>query len=247
MMILSSLSSKTATPIDPVHWLPSGNFTDPPQWNLDTWARKTVYLLGMVHNLSCRTRHISNDRILEASKREWNELSARIHQHQEVCPPPGRPLSVVEQQPFREIGYTNGSVAAAWQMYHTLVLVHCISAPSFPAERLSTLCSASSTALEHAKLIVANSITNRFDTAWVNAVQLLTTAGQCLVGWQSRHACTTVLDDIRRATGWKTRDNLAILFQSWNQEGSTNVPVCANEHASLLLHLMEAVDQPSIE
>lgn len=99
---------------------------------------------------------------------------------------------------------------------------------------------ASSTATVHAKLIVANSITNRFDTAWVNAVQLLTTAGQCLVDWQTRHACTTILEDIRRATGWETRENLAVLFKSWDQEGPMGLPVCEDGTAKLLVRLVEA-------
>ncbi|KAK5165563.1 uncharacterized protein LTR77_009092 [Saxophila tyrrhenica] len=243
MMILSSMSSGTPTPIDTAHWLPSNDFEDPEEWTADTWARKTVYMLGAVHNFLCRSRHVSDPTTIEADKRDWDSLSQKIRHHQTLCPSTCRPLSIVRREPLQEICYTNGSIAAAWQMYHALCLVHSIGAPSLPNERLTTLQAASSTAVEHAKLIVANSIFNRFDTAWVNAVQLLTTAGHCLAGWQLRHACMTILEDIRRTTGWKTRENLAVLFHAWDRVESAGLSVCPDRTTGLLLYLLEARDQ----
>lgn len=221
MMILSSMSTETPTPIDSTQWLPAGNFTNSLRWNVDSWARKTVYLLGCVHNFRFRTSRTSEATVEKAIQSEWNELATIIRQHETCCPATCRPLSVVEQQPLPDIAYANASVAAAWQMYHTLVLIHAACAPGLMRGRQRLLFDASSTPCEQARLIVANSISNRYDVAWVNAVQLLTTAGYHLNGWSIRHRCATILQDIRQSTGWKTEENVSTLFEVWDREVPT--------------------------
>lgn len=211
MMILSNLSSGTPTPIETSRWLPSAEYEDPPSWTVDTWANKIVYLLGAVHNLGCRIRRCVNKSLTASLQDEWQYFSVTIRDHEAACPMACRPLSVVPERAFEAVGYTNGSVAAAWQMYHTLALVHAVCIPSMPAESAAALHSLPPIATSLAQKIVANSSTNRNSTAWVNAVQLLTIAGQYLVEHHVRDACKKALEDIQRATGWNTKDSIAIL------------------------------------
>lgn len=244
MMILSSLSSGTPTPVETSRWLPSARYEDPPFWTVDTWANKIVFLLGTVHNLWCRIRHHTDKILIESYKSEWQYLTVQIRNHEAVCPMTCRPLSAVRQEAFEAVGYTNGSVAAAWQMYHTLALVQTICVPSLPGERTATLKSVSLIAVDLAQKIVANSATNRIGTAWVNAVQLLTMAGQCLVERDARCACKQALEDIREATGWNTTDSLTMLAQVWEtsyrEEQRANIKSKVSE---LLLRLVYIEDR----
>jgi hypothetical protein len=214
-MILSSLSSGTPTPVETSWWLPTTGYRDPPSWTVDTWANKTVFLLGTMHQLWCRIRYDADKGAIGLHRSEWQYLSVQILHHETACPITCRPLSVVSQDTFEAIGYANGSIAAAWQMYHTLALVHAICDPCMPAASISMSQTVSPKATDLARKIVANSATNRAGTAWVNAVQLLTMAGQCLVDRETRSICAQTLEDIRQATGWDTTESLAMLAQVW--------------------------------
>lgn len=215
MMILSSLSSGTPTPVETSLWLPTAGYRDPPSWTVDMWANKTVFLLGTMHQLWCQIKYNGEKGTIGFHRSEWEYLSVQILRHETECPITCRPLSAVSQDTFEAIGYANGSVAAAWQMYHTLALVHAICDPSIPAASISISQTVSPKATDLARKIVANSATNRADTAWVNAVQLLTMAGKCLVEPQNRSLCEQTLGDIRHATGWDTTESLAMLAQAW--------------------------------
>lgn len=215
MMILSSLSSGTPTPVDTSRWLPTATYKDPPFWTVDAWANKIVFLLGTVHHLWCRIRCNADKVMIESHRSEWQYLSVQILRHETVCPITCRPLSAVLQNDFEAIGYSNGSVAAAWQMYHTLALVHATCDPSIPTASMLTSQSVRPKVIDLARKIVANSATNRAGTAWVNAVQLLTMAGQYLVERQVRSICEQTLKDIRKATGWDTTESLAMLAHVW--------------------------------
>jgi hypothetical protein len=109
-------------------------------------------------------------------------------------------------------------------MYHTARLLHLIATPAASDERERVyspeICTET---LELSRKIVSNSISNRNSSAWANAVQLLTVAGQCLVNWRERKACLQVLRDIRRATGWNTRLNSAMLLRSWDWTNDAEV------------------------
>lgn len=243
MMILSSLSSGTPTPFESSRWLPSAAYEDPPSWTLDTWANKIVFLLGTVHNFGCRIRQTTNKILIESHKSEWHYLSLQIQHHEAECPMTCRPLSAVSQNAFEAVSYANGSVAAAWQMYHALALVHAICVPSMPTERVLTLQSMSPLVVDLARKIVANSATNRTGTAWVNAVQLLETAGQCLVERQIRGACKQALEDIRQATGWNTTDSLAMLAQVWENSCRGERSDFHSEIGELLVRLFHLEDR----
>lgn len=245
MMILSSLSSGTSTPIATSCWLLSAEYKDPPSWTMDTWASKIVFLLGTVHNFWCRTRHNSDETLIEAHKSEWQYLSKQIRRHEAACPITCRPLSAVPQEAFEAVGYATGSAAAAWQMFHTLALVHAICVPSMAPERASTLRSVAPVAAELARKIVANSTTNRSGTAWVNAVQLLTIAGECLVDRRMQKACAQALEDIGQGTGWNTTDCLAVLAQVWETSWGAGRPNAQSEIGELLLRLVHREDRPA--
>ncbi|KAK3196047.1 hypothetical protein K4F52_000915 [Lecanicillium sp. MT-2017a] len=235
MIILSCLSSSTSTPIPTQSWVPSSPTipttpTDSLDWTLSAWANKTVHLLGQIHNFLVSSRNALADdatpKTLAALIDEWDSLKARLDRHNAERPSICRPLSVLpgspsDSAPFSSVRYINGSVAAARQMFHTAVLLLQLSTPSAPSNKLATLSrpSVAEPALKAAKKVVANSITNRSTVAWVNAVQLLTTAGACLTEWRERKACATVLEDIQRVTGWKTDGNRSGLVERWGWEG----------------------------
>jgi hypothetical protein len=114
---------------------------------------------------------------------------------------PAKPDSV--DQPFESIRYINGSIAAAWQMFHTVQMILELCRPNTGSSGNSL-----KTNIEiFAKRIVSNSISNRFPVAWVTAVQLLTSAGKWLVDPVERQAYALVLDNIKTRTGWNTIDS----------------------------------------
>ncbi|OCL10581.1 hypothetical protein AOQ84DRAFT_430784 [Glonium stellatum] len=223
MIILASLSSGTPTPLDSAKWIPHPNYLDITSYTLESWSSKVVYLLGSVHNLLCRGRDIRDPNALGLLTREWSDLKDQLAQHEASRPTICNPLSILpakpgDERPFQAIHYLDGSVAAAWQMFHTASFLTTISMPCLPEDRLSKLSSSdvAELALAFARKIVSNSIANRGQIAWVNAVQLLTTAGQCLCDWRERKACARILEDIERVTGWQTKANVRRLLLAWN-------------------------------
>ena len=106
-------------------------------------------------------------------------------------------------------------------MLDTASLFHILSFPCRRPDRLSYLSrhDVANTALHCAQKVISNSISNRNATAWVNAVPLLTTAGQNLIDRKERKACATVLQDIQRETGWNTKENVRTLLKSWRWDG----------------------------
>lgn len=107
------------------------------------------------------------------------------------------------------------------QMLEMASLLHVLSFPCRRPDRLSYLSrhDIASSALRCAQKVISNSISNRNATAWVNAVPLLTTAGQSLTDWKERKACATVLQDIQLETGWNTKENVRTLLRSWRWDG----------------------------
>jgi hypothetical protein len=208
-MILASISSLTITPIHTERWLPTSTFLDPPQWNLDSWSSKIVYLLGCSHNLRCSMRHDARSDVSESLAAQWKHLYNEIQQLDTDCPRVCRPLSVLPaklnsvNQPFESVQYISGSIAAAWQMFHSVQMILELCSPNTEYSGNS-----SKTNIEiFAKRIVSNSISNRFPVAWVTAVQLLTSAGKWLVEPVERQAYVLILDDIKTQTGWNTIDS----------------------------------------
>jgi hypothetical protein len=136
----------------------------------------------------------------------WRYLYHEIQQLDIDCPRVCRPLSVLPakpnsvNQPFEAVHYINGSIAAAWQMIHTVQMILELRNPGTGHSKNST----NANIKDPAKRIVSNSISNRVPVAWVTAVQLLTSAGKWLVEPVERQAYALVLDNIKIRTGWNT-------------------------------------------
>jgi hypothetical protein len=135
----------------------------------------------------------------------YNEIKQLGIDRPLVCRPlsvlPAKPNSI--NQPFESVHYINGSIAAAWQMLHTVHMILELCSPNRGRSGNS-----SKTNIEvFAKRIVSNSISNRFPVAWVTAVQLLTSAGKWLVEPAERQAYSLILSDIQTRTGWNTTHN----------------------------------------
>lgn len=228
MMILASLSSGMPAAVDLGTLLSFGYFPDPPEWTLDAWQNKVVYLLGSVQNFWARTRDQQDLEGLDEPTREWKDIGDQLSRHESEAPAICQALSITpanEENPFETVRYINGPVSAAWQMLHTAYLVLTLSQPCPRASRLMLLSSHEVThkALLYARKIMSNSISNRCTIAWANAVQLLTVAGQCLVEVQERRACLMALDDIQRHTGWNTGANIERLSTAWERAGDARV------------------------
>jgi hypothetical protein len=140
---------------------------------------------------------------------QWRYLYNEIQQLGIDCPRVCRPLSILPakpdsvNQPFESVCYINGTIAAAWQMFHTvqMILELCRPDMGYPGDSSKT-----NTEIL-AKKIVSNSISNRFPVAWVTAVQLLTSAGKWLADPVERQAYALILDNIKTRTGWNTTDS----------------------------------------
>lgn len=207
-MILASISSHAVTPIDTEQWLPTPRFIDPPQWSLDSWSSKIVYLLGCSHNLRCLMHQGTRCDESGQFAARWTYLVNEIQQLGIDCPRVCRPLSVLPakldsvDRPFESVHYINGSIAAAWQMFHTVHMILELCSPNPERSRNS-----SKVTMENfARKIVSGSISNRFPVAWVTAVQLLNSAGEWLVEPVERQAYALILDNIKTRTGWNTTD-----------------------------------------
>lgn len=142
----------------------------------------------------------------------WTYLFNEMQQLGIDCPRVCRPLSILPakpdsfSQPFEAVHYINGSIAAAWQMFHTVQMILELCSPNAIQSRDDFKINMES----FAKKVVSNSISNRFPVAWVTAVQLLNSAGEWLVEPVERQAYTLILDNIKTRTGWNTTDNRSI-------------------------------------
>ncbi|KAB5532674.1 hypothetical protein GE09DRAFT_1145481 [Coniochaeta sp. 2T2.1] len=221
MMILASLSSGMPATVDLEHLLHLGYFPDPLEWTVDTWQRKTVYLLGYVQHFWARSRDQEDRSTRQELQSQWADIGQQLLRHECESPPMCQALSITpanRENPFESVRYINGPVSAAWQMLHTASLIHTISRPATESTRLTILSSpeVAHKALLCARKVVSISLANSCMIAWANAVQLLTVAGKCLPQAQERQACLRVLDDIQHHTGWDTRTNMETLSRAWN-------------------------------
>jgi hypothetical protein len=211
------------TTVDFRPWLPPGSSPEPRENSLDVWQCKVVYLLGIIHNFWATTRDDQAPDALDYQTADWNGLENELLRHQSGAPESCQALSITPanaENPFETVRYVNGSMSAAWQMLHTAYFILTLSQPCPRSMRPMLLRSAEVTrkALFFAKKIVSNSIANRCNIAWANAVQLLTIAGQCLVEEQERQSCLGVLEDIEHHTGWKTRVSVVLLNTTWRRD-----------------------------
>ena len=246
MIILASLCSGKPVELRPQEWIPGGVFPHPATWTLESWQKKVVFLLGLVHDFWSRTPDDIDDHAVQLHAAQWKELKAELVRHQSRAPAMCSPLSILppngEENPFRSVRYLNGPVSAAWQMLHTAFLILTICTPCSQASRLSVLSSPDVTyqAQTYACQIVSNSLANRCSIAWANAVQLLTIAGQCLMVEPEREACVRILREIQQKTGWNTRasvDRLAAVWEnSWRYESVGRHPAFREVDAGKLLY-----------
>ncbi|KAJ5625002.1 hypothetical protein N7510_001311 [Penicillium lagena] len=248
MIILASLSDGKLVALEPKEWIPGGVFPDLATWTLESWQKKVVFLLGMVHDFWSRTPDVTDEHAAQLHAARWKELEAELVRHQSQAPAVCSPLSILppigEDNPFQSVRYLNGPVSAAWQMLHTAFLILTICTPCSQACRLSVLSSPDVTqkAQTYARQIVANSLTNRCSIAWANAVQLLTIAGQCLVVEPERNACVHILREIQQQTGWNTRESVDRLEAAWEnswryESGGRHSAVRQVDAGKLLYHI----------
>jgi hypothetical protein len=248
MIILASLCAGKPAALEPKEWLPGGVFPDPATWTLESWQKKVVFLLGMVHDFWSRTPVGLDEHAVKLHAARWKELEAELVRHQSRAPAVCSPLSILppngEDNPFQLVRYLNGPVSAAWQMLHTAFLILTICTPCSQASRLPVLSSPNVThrAQTYARQIVANSLGNRCSIAWANAVQLLTIAGQCLVVEPQRNACVRILREIQQQTGWNTRASINRLGAAWEnswryESGVRHSAVGQVDAGKLLYHI----------
>jgi hypothetical protein len=237
MDLLASIARARRTLLDPSLWLPRGSsigpeFSSTADWELDSWCNQTVVLLARAHNLLCELRSADEQRSLSitspASPKEsdmmgrWLDICKRLQDHEHVRPLPFTAVAELPPLdpdiPMRRIIYISPAACAASQMMD-VARFHCLLArpDSTQAERKDRLLSPEvcRIALELARRVVSNSITNRYTTAWVNAVQLLSSVGRVLPGQGERAALSQALVDIHRETGWSVRDLMDDLQETW--------------------------------
>jgi hypothetical protein len=248
MIILASLCAGKPAALEQKEWLPGGVFPDPATWTLESWQKKVVFLLGMVHDFWSRTPVGLDEHAVQFHAARWKELEAELVRHQSRAPAVCSPLSILppngEDNPFQPVRYLNGPVSAAWQMLHTAFLILTICTPCSQSSRLSVLSSPDVThrAQTYARQIVANSLANRCSIAWANAVQLLTIAGQCLVVEPQRNACVRILREIQQQTGWNTQASIIRLGAAWEnswryESGGRQSAVGQVDAGKLLYHI----------
>lgn len=226
MIILASLSAGLPPALEPKKWIPGGVFPDPATWTLESWQKKVVFLLGMVHDFWSRTPGDVDEHAVQLHTARWKELEIELLRHRRRAPAVCSPLSILppngEDNPFQSVRYLNGPVSAAWQMLHTAFLILTICTPCSQTSRFSLLSSpeVSHRAQAYARQIVANSLANQCPIAWANAVQLLTIAGQCLTVESERTACVRILREIQQQTGWNTRASVDRLAAAWRRHSA---------------------------
>ncbi|KAF8243904.1 hypothetical protein K440DRAFT_31941 [Wilcoxina mikolae CBS 423.85] len=223
MDVLSSLATATPTRLDTSIWLP----TDDEQalretsgaWTVDTWSNYVVLLLAQTHNLLCAVRHSPPTQELF---KQWHLLSSRISAHEQRQPWQFNPLALLDvdptndENPFQSLRYVSDAVCAAVQMFDLTRILLLLARPEHSRhERLARFEAQAEAARMYVDAVVANSVFNARDISWVNAVQLLTSAGLALVGWRKRKALVKCLHDIHVRTGWNTRGNVEGLLEWW--------------------------------
>ncbi|KAL1964357.1 hypothetical protein VTN77DRAFT_7042 [Rasamsonia byssochlamydoides] len=219
MDILSSLATAESTRLQTNLWDTTG---DGVRWTIESWSNHAVLLLAEVHNLLCDVRE-GNGSFATLLER-WQKLGSRIEQHEQSQPLEFQPLAVLdaeptsnEQNPFPSVLYINEAVSAAMQTFDLARLLHILARPERShQERAARLVRNGEIQAEiFVVRVIANSIANRGAINWVNAVQLLHTAGMALVGWLRRKALLRCLEDIQAETGWNTRHNIDALLEWW--------------------------------
>lgn len=146
----------------------------------------------------------------------------RVDLHGQSQPLEFQPLAVLdaepsnERNPFPSVHYLNAAVSAAVQMFDLASLLLILARPERShTERATRLMRNGDIAEIFANRVIANSIVNRDPISWVNAVQMLHSAGMTLVGWRRRKALLQCLQDIQRETGWNTQHNIDALVDWW--------------------------------
>ena len=231
MDVLASLATVEPVRLDTSIWLPESATLAPQdpcaEWHPDSWSNNVVLLLAQVHNLLCEVRrspYSPADHLLH----QWHSLQASINLHERNRPREFQPLIILPantddyDNPFETIRFVSARACAATQM---LDLAHLLLILAYPdtthlarAARLSSH-SITTRAMALSRKVVANSVINRLTIAWVNAVQLLHSAGMVLVGKKYRSALIRVLADIRKETGWNTQEDMDVLEEWWSRNG----------------------------
>lgn len=221
MDILSSLATAECTRLQTTTWDSARNGVN---WTIESWSNHAVLLLAEVHNLLCEVREEQSfsPRLFE----RWQSLGARIELHEQSQPPEFQPLAVLdaepnnEKNPFPSVSYINEAVSAAIQMFDLARLLLVLARPERSHhERATRLMRNGEIAEVFVVRVIANSVVNRGTINWVNAVQLLHSAGMALVGWVRRKALLGCLEDIQAETGWNTRHNINALLDWWGWSG----------------------------
>ncbi|KAI5778307.1 hypothetical protein EDC01DRAFT_369568 [Geopyxis carbonaria] len=201
MDVLSSLATATPTRLDTARWNPPA-----PPWTVDAWANTVVLLLAETHNLLCALR------ARRAHPTTLTSLRARLAAHAAARPFAFHPLATLPPPPgssFAVTRYVSDAVCAAAQMFDLTHLLLLLCSPDLRA--------AAPTAAGYVHAVIANSVHNRRSRCWVNAVQLLTSAGAALGGGAARRELVACLRDIQTDTGWNTAGNVDALVRWWGE------------------------------
>ncbi|KAI9879514.1 MAG: hypothetical protein M1830_008306 [Pleopsidium flavum] len=114
------------------------------------------------------------------------------------------------------IQYVSDKVCAATQMFDPAHIILILAQPEHSRHEHAARSAAQVGVVKYyVDRVVANSVVNRRDIPWANAVQLLTSAGLAIVGWAERKALIKSLGDIHIQTGWNTQGNSDGLFEWW--------------------------------
>jgi hypothetical protein len=222
MDILSSMATADFTRLDTSLWVRS-HLTIPTSdqpWTIDTWSNHTVLILAEIHNFLCLVRR---DQVFTPTLfSRWQSLTTCVETHEQHQPRSFQPLATLPadascaENPFPSILYVNEAVSAAMQMFDLARLFLILARPERTRqERAARFEAQGEIASVYIHRIIANSVVNRHDISWANAVQLLSSAGCALVGWNARKALLQCLEDIREKTGWNTRENVKQLLDWW--------------------------------
>lgn len=220
--ILSSLATGDPTRLDTSLWI-RNHFTIPTSdhpWTIDTWSNHTVLILAEVHNFLCLIR--KDQGFTPTLFTRWQSLTSCVETHEQHQPHFFQPLATLPTDPtslgnpFPSILYVNEAVSAAMQVFDLARLFLILARPERTRqERAARFEAQGEIASIYTHRIIANSVVNRHDINWANAVQLLSSVGLALVGWKARKALIQCLEDIRKKTGWNTRDNVKKLLDWW--------------------------------
>ena len=230
MDLLASIARSEHTLLPTSSWLGTGasvySYDDGQTFEPDSWCNRVVLFLAETHNLLCDIGESSYKHKLlhgPAISGRWNRMSSIVSMHESHRPATFYP--VIELPPlsaassFKRTIYVSPAAAAATQMLDLAELFLILAFPDLShTARITRLSSHSITvkALDLSRRIVANSINNRHTVAWANAVQLLSTAGLCIVESDERAALLQVLGDIKAETGWSTEGHVVGLKAWWS-------------------------------